>query len=72
MGRAACPLLLFECALFARSRGMLRLALVLSLLLVGCGPRDGGNDDAEEDAVPIGPGSDSTTLIPPDTPMTPR
>lgn len=51
---------------------MLRLALVLMLFLAGCGPRDGDSDAAEEEAVPIGPGSDSTTLIPPDTPMTSR
>ena len=52
---------------------MLRISLVFVLLLTACAPgdrdrRDG--DDTEE--VPIGPGSDSTTLIPPDTPMTRR
>ena len=60
------------CALFAQGHRMLRLALPLAILLAGCAPGDDRDaaDDAEE--VPIGPGSDSTTLLPPDTPMTSR
>ena len=57
------------CARFLRAPPhMLRLTFCL-VLLIGCsnGDRDA---DAEGDAVPIGPGSDSTALLPPDTPMT--
>ena len=57
------------CALFARSPRMLRLALIGLVLLVGCSNGD-RKEDAEAEAVPIGPGSDSTALMPPDTPMT--
>ena len=52
---------------------MLRISLVFVLVLAACAPGDRDQregDDTEE--VPIGPGSDSTTLIPPDTPMTRR
>ena len=59
-------------ALFARSLRVLRLALLLSILGAGCAPGDDGNDAAVEETVPIGPGSDSTALIPRDTPMTSR
>ncbi|HEY0306505.1 MAG TPA: hypothetical protein VGC44_16135 [Longimicrobiales bacterium] len=48
---------------------MQRLAIMGLVLLLGCsnGDRD---EDAEAEPVPIGPGSDSTALMPPDTPMT--
>jgi hypothetical protein len=50
---------------------MTRLALILCVLIAGCSSSK--KEDAEEnESVPIGPGSDSTALIPPDTPMTSR
>lgn len=50
---------------------MTRLAMVLLLVLVGCTP--GNRDDSSEgEEVPIGPGSDSTALLPPDTPVSRR
>ena len=60
------------CALFARSPRMIRLFLICVLALAGCA-RENRDDDAEAaEEVPIGPGSDSSALIPPDTPMTRR
>jgi hypothetical protein len=45
--------------------------MVLFLVLIGCTPGD--RDEANEaEEVPIGPGSDSTTLVPPDTPVSRR
>jgi hypothetical protein len=47
---------------------MRRLLLVVAMLLVGCS--GGKEEEPAEDAeyAPIGPGSDSSALIPPDTP----
>jgi hypothetical protein len=45
--------------------------MVLLLGALGCSP--GNRDDADEaEQVPIGPGSDSTALLPPDTPVSRR
>jgi hypothetical protein len=44
----------------------------LAALLAACAPDEPDDAAAETEAVPIGPGSDSSTLIPPDTPMTHR
>jgi hypothetical protein len=44
--------------------------MVLFLLLIGCTPGD--RNEAAEEEVPIGPGSDSTALMPQDTPVSRR
>jgi hypothetical protein len=46
--------------------------LVIAMLLAGCsrGPQEEPAEEAEY--APIGPGSDSSTLIPPDTPQSQR
>lgn len=51
---------------------MNRLPIALLLLaLIGCSPAE--RDEAPEtDEVPIGPGTDSTSLLPPDTPVSRR
>jgi hypothetical protein len=49
---------------------MLRLAFLLALAVSACSGEQ--EDNAEGDPVPIGPGSDTTVLIPPDTPVTPN
>jgi hypothetical protein len=49
---------------------MLRNAMIFALLLTACSAER--DDDTEtNDAVPIGPGTDTTALIPPDTQVTP-
>ena len=50
---------------------MLRIILICALVLSGC-TRENREDAAESEEVPIGPGSDSSALIPRDTPMTSR
>ena len=60
------------CALFARSPRMLRLILICALAMAGCARENGEDADEAAEEVPIGPGSDSSALIPPDTPMTRR
>jgi hypothetical protein len=51
---------------------MNRLSISLLLLvLLGCAP-DERDDAPETDEVPIGPGTDSTSLLPPDTPVSRR
>ena len=51
---------------------MLRLILICALAVAGCAGENRDDADETTEDVPIGPGSDSTTLIPPDTPMTSR
>ena len=58
-------------ARFLRDAAPMKLVpIALCLLLVGCRVRE-APDAAEENAaeVPIGPGTDSTALTPPDTPI---
>lgn len=50
---------------------MIRFLLIAVFLLAGCSPGRREEPPAAEE-VPIGPGSDSTTLRPPDTPMSRR
>jgi hypothetical protein len=51
---------------------MLRIILVCGLALAGCTGENGDSAEEAAEEVPIGPGSDSSALIPPDTPMTRR
>jgi hypothetical protein len=51
---------------------MLRIILVCALALAGCAGENRGDTEEAVEEVPIGPGSDSSALIPPDTPMTRR
>ena len=52
---------------------MNRIAAALLLLVLACSPRE-NTDAVEADSVevPIGPGTDSSALLPRDTPMSPR
>jgi hypothetical protein len=47
---------------------MKRLVTLLTVLLIACS--DGAEEEAADDVelAPIGPGSDSSALVPPDTP----
>ena len=47
---------------------MKRLLLVFALLLAGCADRQPDEAADESELAPIGPGSDSSALVPPDTP----
>ena len=51
---------------------MRRLVILLLLVLAGCTRPDRREEAPEIEQVPIGPGSDSTTLLPPDTPVSRR
>ena len=46
------------------------LAIVLSALVLGCQQEDTGGEAADTTRAPIGPGSEESVLVPPDTPMT--
>lgn len=51
---------------------MIRVAMMLLLTLAACTPSDRREEAPDMEQVPIGPGSDSTTLLPPDTPVSRR
>ena len=51
---------------------MMRPAMACLLILLGCTAPGNRDDAVESDGVPIGPGSDSTALMPPDTPVSRR
>ena len=59
-----------DCARFLREEGrMTRLILFAALVLLsGCARAEDQETEAEAEYAPIGPGSDSSALIPPDTP----
>ena len=49
---------------------MKTLPIVLSALVLGCQQPDTGGEAADTTRAPIGPGSEESVLVPPDTPMT--
>lgn len=51
---------------------MTRYAMALIVLLLACTSSEPEDREVETEAVPIGPGTDSSTLIPPDTPVSHR
>jgi hypothetical protein len=51
---------------------MTRLILIAMLLLAGCADAQQEEPAEEAEYAPIGPGSDSSALLPPDTPQSQR
>jgi len=47
---------------------MIRI-LLLAVLLAGCNKSNNSGTAADSTAVPIGPGTDTSVTVPPDTPM---